>query len=113
MVEGRALGLAGATAMMDLSDGLALSLHDLAAVNACGFALSSAALPRPEGVPEPEATGLALYGGGDFELLFCCPAAMLPVPGVAATPIGTVTADAGRVLLDGAPVERRGYEHRW
>jgi thiamine-monophosphate kinase len=99
--------------MMDLSDGLALSLYDLAAVNACGFALASAALPRPEGVPEPRATELALYGGGDFELLFCCPREILPVPGVAATPIGTVTAEAGRVLLDGAPVERRGYEHRW
>ena len=113
VAEGRALGWAGATAMMDLSDGLALSLYDLAAVNACGFSLSSAALPRPEGVPEPEATALALYGGGDFELLFCCSPEILPVPGVAATPIGTVTADAGRVLLDGAPIERRWYEHRW
>ena len=113
VAEGRALGRAGVTAMMDLSDGLALSLYDLAAVNECGFSLSSAALPRPAGVPEPGATDLALYGGGDFELLFCCPAAILPVLGVAATPIGIVTAGAGRVLLDGAPVERRGYEHRW
>jgi thiamine-monophosphate kinase len=99
--------------MMDLSDGLALSLYDLAAVNDCGFALSSAALPRPEGVPEPRATELALYGGGDFELLFCCPRGTLPVPGVDATVVGTVTAEPGRVLLDGVPVERRGYEHRW
>lgn len=113
VAEGRALGRAGATAMMDLSDGLALSLHDLAAVNGCGFAISSGVLPRPAGVPEPAATELALYGGGDFELLFCCPPAILPVDGVAATPIGTVTPDAGRVLIDGAPVDRRGYAHRW
>lgn len=113
VAEGRALGRAGASAMMDLSDGLALSLHDLAAVNDCGFALSGAALPRPSGVDEPAATDLALYGGGDFELLFCCDPARLPVPGVAATLIGTVTAEAGRVLLDGVPVEERGYQHRW
>jgi thiamine-monophosphate kinase len=99
--------------MMDLSDGLALSLYDLAAVNACGFVISSAALPRPWGVPEPAATELALYGGGDFELLFCCPPEILPVAGVAATPIGRVTGEAGGVTIDGVPVERRGYAHRW
>lgn len=113
VTAGRALGRAGATAMMDLSDGLALSLYDLAAVNKCGFAISRAALPRPAGLPGPRAVDLALYGGGDFELLFCCPPGMLPLPGVDATPIGEVTADAGRVLLDGGPVERRGYEHSW
>ncbi len=113
VVEGRALGLAGATAMMDLSDGLALSLYDLAAVNACGFEIASGALPRPWGVPKQAATELALYGGGDFELLFCCPPEILPVSGVAATPIGRVTGEAGRVTIDGVPVERRGYAHRW
>lgn len=113
VAEGRRLGLAGISAMIDLSDGLALSLYDLAAVNGVGFAISGDALPRPGGVPEPGATALALYGGGDFELLFCCPPSVYPVPGVACTVIGTVTAEPGRVTIDGAAIERRGYEHRW
>ncbi len=113
VAAGRALGRAGASAMMDLSDGLALSLYDLAAVNRCGFRLRHEALPRPAGVPEPEATAFALYGGGDFELLFCLPPDRLPVTGVDCTVIGEVTGEDGRVLLDGVPVERRGYEHRW
>jgi thiamine-monophosphate kinase len=113
VAEGMHLGRAGISAMMDLSDGLALSLHDLAALNRCGFALSGSALPRPAGVPEPGATELALYGGGDFELLFCCPPAVHPIAGVAYAVIGTVTADAGIVEMNGEPVIRRGYEHRW
>jgi len=113
VAAGRALGRNGATAMMDLSDGLALSLYDLAEVNSCGFRLRGHLLPRPAEVPEPEATAFALYGGGDFELLFCLPPERFPVPGVDCTPIGAVTDEKGMVLLDGAPVERRGYEHRW
>ncbi|HOT94308.1 MAG TPA: thiamine-phosphate kinase [Methanoregulaceae archaeon] len=113
VAAGRAIGRAGATAMMDLSDGLALSLHDLAVVNRCGFRLRREVLPRPEAVPEPIATGYALYGGGDYELLFCIPADRLPIAGVDATVIGEVTADEGVILIDGVPVERRGYSHTW
>ena len=113
VAAGRAIGRAGASAMMDLSDGLALSLYDLAAVNRCGFRLQRERLPRPAGVPEPGATEFALYGGGDFELLFCIPADRFPIEGVAATVIGEVTGEEGSVLFDGMPVERRGYEHTW
>lgn len=111
--EGRALARAGASAMMDLSDGLALSLYDLTRVNRCGFRLRPESLPRPVGVPEPSATEFALYGGGDFELLFCISADRFPVDGVEATVIGEVTGEEGAVLFDGALVERRGYEHHW
>ncbi len=110
--EGLALGRAGVSAMMDISDGLALSLHDLLAVNDCGFAVDTACLPLPAGVPEDEGRELALYGGGDFELLFCAPPGLLPLPGVAARVIGRVIPERA-VLADGKPLDRRGYLHEW
>ena len=110
--EGQALGRAGVSAMMDISDGLALSLHDLLAVNDCGFAIDTARLPLPAGVPEKEGRELALYGGGDFELLFTTPPEILPVPGVAVHIIGEVIPER-TVLADGNPLERRGYLHEW
>lgn len=112
VAEGRLLAAAGVSAMMDVSDGLALSLHDLALVNACGFALRAACIPRPEGVPDGEALGMALFGGGDFGLLFTCPPGRFPVAGVTATVIGKVIPERA-VLLDGAVLDRRGYQHGW
>lgn len=110
--EGQALGRAGVSAMMDISDGLALSLHDLLSVNDCGFSIDTARLPLPAGVPEREGRDLALYGGGDFELLFTAPPGILPVPGVTAHVIGEVIPERV-VLTDGKPLERRGYLHKW
>ncbi len=98
--------------MMDISDGLALSLYDMVAANGCGFAVESRRLPLPAGVPEGEARELALHGGGDFELLFTCPEGLLPVPGVEGTVIGRVTKEPS-VLVDGRALDRRGYQHRW
>ncbi|MDD1652089.1 MAG: thiamine-phosphate kinase [Methanomicrobiales archaeon] len=110
--EGIALAEAGATAMMDTSDGLSLSLHDLQAVNDCGYVIESRLLPLPEKVPEEEARSLALFGGGDYDLLFTIPPERFPVPGVDARIIGRVVRERG-VLLDGEPLPARGYAHIW
>ncbi|MGB4279971.1 MAG: thiamine-phosphate kinase [Methanoculleus sp.] len=110
--EGQALARAGVSAMMDISDGLALSLYDLLAVNDCGFAIDTARLPLPAGVPVEEGRELALYGGGDFELLFCAPQGVVPVAGVEAHVIGEVI-DERVVLADGERLEPRGYLHEW
>ncbi|WP_281175193.1 hypothetical protein [Methanogenium cariaci] len=81
--EGQALGRAGgATAMMDVSDGLSISLHDLAeASGGVRLDVTEAAIPRPEGVPAEDAARYALFGGGDFGLLFTCPEDVFPVAG--------------------------------
>lgn len=110
--EGRVLGAAGVTSMMDVSDGIALSLHDLLSVNPCGYAVDTGLLPVPEGVPEPAAREMALFGGGDFGLLFTCPKDRLPIGGVQYTVIGEVISDPA-CLADGKPLPKRGYQHRW
>lgn len=110
--EGKLLGRAGASAMMDDSDGIALSLHDLVSVNDCGFSVDSAKLPHPPGIPADRWRELALYGGGDYELIFTIAPERFPVVGVAATAIGTVIPEK-KVLADDAALERRGYQHQW
>lgn len=112
VAAGLALNAAGVTAMMDVSDGLAISLHDMLGVNDCGFAVETARLPLPAGVPEGEGREFALFGGGDFELLFTVPPELFPVAGVEATAIGRVVAEHG-VWADGAPLPARGYLHLW
>ena len=110
--EGQLLGRAGVSAMMDDSDGIALSLYDLMSVNDCGFAIDSAKLPLPAGIPAAQARELALYGGGDYELIFTISPDRYPVAGVASTVIGTVIPER-KALVDGVPLEKRGYQHRW
>jgi thiamine-monophosphate kinase len=110
--EGQHLGRSGVSAMMDDSDGIALSLYDLVSVNECGFSLDSTRLPVPAGIPAPQALELALYGGGDYELIFTLPPKRHPVKGVSYSVIGKTISEKV-VLIDGSPVEKRGYQHRW
>jgi thiamine-monophosphate kinase len=81
-------------------------------VNDWGFALDSAKLPLPAGIPAEQARELALYGGGDYELIFTIAPEKFPVPGVQATVIGEVV-HTKTATVDGKPLEKRGYQHRW
>lgn len=110
--EGQQLGRAGVSAMMDDSDGIALSLYDLAGINGCGFAIDTKKLPLAPGIPPEQARELALHGGGDYELIFTIAPDKFPVAGVLSTVIGTVVAEKA-VTADGIPLARRGYQHRW
>ena len=110
--EGQRLGQAGVSAMMDDSDGIALSLYDLASVNGCGFAIDISKLPLAAGIPLEQARELALHGGGDYELLFTVSPDKFPVAGVPSTVIGTVVAEKA-VTADGITLAKRGYQHRW
>jgi thiamine-monophosphate kinase len=107
-----------ATAMMDSSDGLARSLHQLAAASGCGFSIDAEALPVDESVRavadgEAEVRELSLFFGEDFELVFTVPEAEVSALREASpTPIsvlGEVT-ESG-VAMDGEPLPDRGYTH--
>jgi thiamine-monophosphate kinase len=111
--EGRALAAAGASAMIDLSDGLATDAGHLAEASGVQLVVRLDALPRAEGV-RPVA---AASGGDDYELLFTIAPERREAAEAAAdvTWLGDVRAGSGLVLLDadGRPVEGlRGYEHQ-
>lgn len=65
LAEGEWLAAHGATAMMDLSDGLARDLPRLAAASGCGAVVDRDALPRHRGCTVEQAMG----DGEDYELL--------------------------------------------
>ncbi|GAA0717291.1 thiamine-monophosphate kinase [Halorubrum trapanicum] len=113
-----------ATAMMDSSDGLARSCHQLAEASAVGIELDRDAVPVHPAVEEvagdsAERFELAAHFGEDFELLCAVPEEEVAAVGAACpaglTRIGTVTAEpetgAPRVVADGDPLPDRGYTH--
>ncbi len=100
------------TSMMDNSDGLSESLYQLAEVNGCGFMIHADSLPVLPGLDTDKDLDLALYAGGDFELLFTVAPERLVDAWNACelTVIGGVTPEG--IFLEGGTtkeIERRGY----
>ncbi len=104
------------TSMMDNSDGLSISLYQLAEVSGCGFTIQADSLPVLPGLDPDLGLGpdleLALYSGGDFELLFTVAPERLDdaMDACELTIIGEVTPVAGEITLDKTrEIERKGY----
>jgi thiamine-monophosphate kinase len=106
IAEGRALA-AVASAMIDVSDGIAADVERLAEASGCGAVVELERLPRAAGASVEQAA----TGGEDFELL----AALAPGvdPPAAVTVVGWLTAEPGVRLVDAAgdPQPLRGWEH--
>jgi thiamine-monophosphate kinase len=111
--EGRALARAGASAMIDVSDGLATDAAHLARAGSVRLTVHLDDLPRP---PSVEARAAAA-GGDDYELLFTIASGdrARAEAATAVTWVGRVEPGSGLVLLDGSghAVEGlSGFEHR-
>ncbi|HEX7575184.1 MAG TPA: thiamine-phosphate kinase [Candidatus Methanoperedens sp.] len=107
------------SSMMDISDGLALSLYDIGRASSVGFKIYEDRLPVL-----PEVTNLlkgdellqaVVYNGGDFELLFTVPPDKLGIVR-SACPLTVI----GEVIKEGIFIQRaggieelkgKGYEH--
>ena len=119
VAEGQALATS-ATAMMDSSDGLARSLHQLAVASDCGIDLDREAVPVDSAVLDAFDTAAeqwkaTAFFGEDFELVATVPETALD-RAIAASPtplsvIGRVVDTEEGLTVDGEPLADRGYTH--
>lgn len=112
-----------ASAMIDISDGLALDATRLLAASGVGARVWANRLPlirAPSGADPALPLELALFGGEDYELLFTVPprnVSRLPrkVAGVSVERIGEVRQRRGLTLVlptgEEIPLAARGYDH--
>ena len=128
VAEGLELAALGASAMMDLSDGLAVDLARLVAASEVGCDVDPRRIPVDRDLIDAIADGAlgeidaletAIIGGEDFELLFTIErqrveeaVGALAALGCPITRIGTVSDGAGRIG-DGSleAWRRRGWDH--
>lgn len=121
----RWLAANGATAMMDISDGLGGDAEHLAAASGVGLRLELERIPLHQSVTVAadlvgqDPSLFAAIGGEDYELLLTLPRDFngveecLAATGIRLTRIGSVRRDAGVVsTLMGAMIEVPGFEHR-
>lgn len=111
--EGKAARAAGATAMVDVSDGMSADLHHLAEASGVGLVVDH--VPVFEGATLQQALG----GGEDYELVFTATnaghvAASFAEAGLRQPiAIGRCTSDPGERVLGESELPRVGWQHQW
>lgn len=114
-----------ASAMIDISDGLAADLGHICEASSVGARIDATAIPISEALRtafESRAMALAISGGDDYELCFTAAptrrediVALATHSGVAMTCIGQIVEGAEPVFFDGdgnaIAVEETGYQH--
>ena len=119
IAEGEVARRTGATAMIDISDGLASDVLHIAEASGVGVVIEH--VPVAVGVARygDDAEAAALGGGEDYELLFSAPdpeameAAFAAAGLVVPLRVGRVTADPAERRLGDKPLPVLGWEHTW
>lgn len=105
----------GATAAMDVSDGLSTDAARLAKASKVGIEINESAVPCFAGASLEQ----ALHGGEEYELLFTArPNTQIPKrwKGLTLTAVGTVVKQRGLALVTAGkrrPLKPKGFQHLW